>query len=318
MTKFGELKSRAQRNIQPQLTTFDGGLELPTPVFTPSTLANLEEVFSYSQIPATVNSSAMHGDSSDFSEDDTSRTSEDYEPPSIKRAKGSTYATSSRSLSPDVDYLPLRRRRPMRADDDKLCKEDLARVMQRRNRNKEAAARCRQRRVDLIDKLKEECDSLEETNNGLESAIEQLRQQKEHLEFVLQVHQPVCKLPGSKPTVKLIATPTKSTPMRPNAMKTTSFQSVAEDKPISRPTSLLLSRTTAAKVDAPLPLVTPGTVAAAIGIPITTPSSLLSAGLTFDLLLDGHTGLTPVVPTLATPQLDVTTPSTIASILNFV
>lgn len=161
----------------------------------------------------------------------------------------------------------------------------------------------------------QECDSLEETNNGLESAIEQLRQQKEHLEFVLQVHQPVCKLPGSKPTVKLIATPTKSTATRPNAMKTTSFQSVVEDKPISRPTSLLLSRTTVAKADAPLPLVTPGTVAAAIGVPITTPSSLLSAGLTFDLLLDGHTGLTP---TLATPQLDVTTPSTIASILNFV
>ncbi len=108
--------------------------DLPTPVFTPSTLANLEEVFSYNNIPSTVtdseiaystspfqfvNSDTMkqsdNGDSSDYSDDENSR-EQDYLPLPVKRGK-SNYVSSIRSESPDMDSQPLRRRKAMRADD---------------------------------------------------------------------------------------------------------------------------------------------------------------------------------------------------------
>lgn len=345
MTKFNEFTARAARNPQPVLQNIDAATtvaslvsDLPTPVFTPSTLANLEEVFSYNNIPSTVtdsevaystspfqfvNSDTMkqsdNGDSSDYSDDENSR-EQDYLPLPVKRGK-SNYVSSVRSESPDMDSQPLRRRKAMRSEDNNLSAEDYARVMQRRERNKLAAARCRQRRVDLIDKLKEECNLLEGTNANLESSIEQLRQQKEQLEFILKAHQTSCEISGNRLPAKASAAvvPIMKTSVqkqfiinRNNGLSVNMPQvNVANEKPVNRPTSLLLTKNLKSESSA-----TPasGTITAATGIPITTPSSLLSGSMGFELLLDGHTGLTPLVPVslcsaLTTPQLDISTPS---------
>ena len=106
-------------------------------MFTPSTLANLEEVFSYNNIPSTVtdsevaystspfqfvNSDTMkqsdNGDSSDYSDDENSR-EQDYLPLPVKRGK-SNYVSSVRSESPDMDSQPLRRRKAMRSEDNNV------------------------------------------------------------------------------------------------------------------------------------------------------------------------------------------------------
>jgi len=309
-------------------------------VFTPSTLANLEEVFNYSQIPTTVTNSSevaysiapfvsssndmkpkAPSSESDFSDEDDSGS--DYAP-STKRGKTS-FAASIRSASPDLlDSQPLRRRKAMRANDSSLSSEDYARVMQRRERNKLAAARCRQRRLDLIDKLKGECDALADTNQNLESTIDQLRQQKDHLEFLLQAHQSTCMMSGvgkslskamGAPIVRAAPRPQtifNNSQLKPLALAKAPTNMTFEDKP-NRPTSLLIPRTV--KDEKPS-LAISGTIAAVTGIPITTPSSLLPGNLGFDLLLDGNTPLVPINPMLATPMSEVVTPSTLNAFLS--
>lgn len=63
----------------------------------------------------------------------------------------------------------------------------------RRERNKLAAAKCRQRRVDLTNNLITESDQLEEEQSKLENDITNLTNQKDQLEFILEAHRPVCK-----------------------------------------------------------------------------------------------------------------------------
>uniref|UniRef100_A0A8B9TNP1 FosB proto-oncogene, AP-1 transcription factor subunit n=1 Tax=Anas platyrhynchos TaxID=8839 RepID=A0A8B9TNP1_ANAPL len=65
----------------------------------------------------------------------------------------------------------------------------------RRERNKLAAAKCRNRRRELTDRLQAETDQLEEEKAELESEIAELQKEKERLEFVLVAHAPACKLP---------------------------------------------------------------------------------------------------------------------------
>ncbi|NXA58810.1 FOSB protein, partial [Mohoua ochrocephala] len=65
----------------------------------------------------------------------------------------------------------------------------------RRERNKLAAAKCRNRRRELTDRLQAETDQLEEEKAELESEIAELRKEKERLEFVLVAHAPACKVP---------------------------------------------------------------------------------------------------------------------------
>ncbi|XP_022623251.1 protein fosB isoform X2 [Seriola dumerili] len=65
----------------------------------------------------------------------------------------------------------------------------------RRERNKLAAAKCRNRRRELTDRLQSETDILEEEKAELEAEISELQKEKERLEFVLVAHQPNCKIP---------------------------------------------------------------------------------------------------------------------------
>ncbi|KAI1727380.1 bZIP transcription factor domain-containing protein [Ditylenchus destructor] len=68
-----------------------------------------------------------------------------------------------------------------------LTKEDIEKLGMRRQRNKEAAAKCRQRRLEQIAKLQEEIKKLRAESQGYVCLIEQL--QRENDEFARQLHQ---------------------------------------------------------------------------------------------------------------------------------
>ncbi|XP_005173699.1 protein FosB isoform X2 [Danio rerio] len=91
---------------------------------------------------------------------------------------------------------PVRQSRSRRrARDETLTPEEEEKRRVRRERNKLAAAKCRNRRRELTDRLQSETDILEEEKAELEAEISELQKEKERLEFVLVAHQPGCKLP---------------------------------------------------------------------------------------------------------------------------
>ncbi|XP_069043914.1 protein FosB isoform X2 [Lepisosteus oculatus] len=87
------------------------------------------------------------------------------------------------------------RTRTRRTRDESLTPEEEEKRRVRRERNKLAAAKCRNRRRELTDRLQSETDQLEEEKAELEAEIAELQKEKERLEFVLVAHQPACKIP---------------------------------------------------------------------------------------------------------------------------
>ncbi|ESO96568.1 hypothetical protein LOTGIDRAFT_89661, partial [Lottia gigantea] len=75
-----------------------------------------------------------------------------------------------------------------------LAPEEEHRRAIRRERNKLAAAKCRQRRVDHTNILVKETEKLEGEKSALEDDIQQLQKQRDQLEFILKAHQPLCKV----------------------------------------------------------------------------------------------------------------------------
>uniref|UniRef100_A0A8D0B103 Protein c-Fos n=1 Tax=Sander lucioperca TaxID=283035 RepID=A0A8D0B103_SANLU len=80
---------------------------------------------------------------------------------------------------------------------DRASKEEEERRRIRRERNKIAAAKCRNRRRELIDTLQAETDKLEDEKSALQTEIADLLREKERLEQVLVSHKPSCKLPDN-------------------------------------------------------------------------------------------------------------------------
>ncbi|PWA27419.1 hypothetical protein CCH79_00000324, partial [Gambusia affinis] len=85
-----------------------------------------------------------------------------------------------------------------KAQKEQPSKEDEERRRIRRERNKIAAAKCRNRRRELIDSLQAETDSLEEEKSTLQTEIADLLKEKERLELILASHQSSCKLPAQE------------------------------------------------------------------------------------------------------------------------
>ncbi|XP_007431860.1 fos-related antigen 1 [Python bivittatus] len=83
---------------------------------------------------------------------------------------------------------------PRRRHSEHLTPEEEERRRLRRERNKLAAAKCRNRRKELTDTLQAETDQLEAEQSGLRKEIAELQKQKERLELVLEAHRPVCKI----------------------------------------------------------------------------------------------------------------------------
>ncbi|XP_070622737.1 fos-related antigen 1 [Erythrolamprus reginae] len=83
---------------------------------------------------------------------------------------------------------------PRRRHSEHLTAEEEERRRLRRERNKLAAAKCRNRRKELTDTLQAETDQLESEQSGLRKEIAELQKQKDRLELVLEAHRPVCKI----------------------------------------------------------------------------------------------------------------------------
>ncbi|XP_007555138.1 fos-related antigen 1a [Poecilia formosa] len=84
-----------------------------------------------------------------------------------------------------------------RRNDEQLSLEELERRRIRRERNKMAAAKCRNRRRELTDSLQNETDQLEGEKSRLQKEIAELQKEKEKLELVLEAHRPICKIDDS-------------------------------------------------------------------------------------------------------------------------
>ncbi|CAM5151771.1 unnamed protein product [Natator depressus] len=78
---------------------------------------------------------------------------------------------------------------------EQLSPEEEEKRRIRRERNKMAAAKCRNRRRELTDTLQAETDQLEEEKSTLQTEIANLLKEKEKLEFILAAHRPACKIP---------------------------------------------------------------------------------------------------------------------------
>ncbi|XP_027855942.1 proto-oncogene c-Fos-like isoform X2 [Xiphophorus couchianus] len=78
---------------------------------------------------------------------------------------------------------------------EQLSPEEEEKKRIRRERNKMAAAKCRNRRRELTDTLQAETDKLEEEKAALETEIANLLKEKERLEFILATHKSVCQIP---------------------------------------------------------------------------------------------------------------------------
>ncbi|KAM6973804.1 fos-related antigen 2 isoform 1-T1 [Aplochiton taeniatus] len=85
--------------------------------------------------------------------------------------------------------------RGRRKRDEQLTPEEEEKRRVRRERNKLAAAKCRNRRRELTEMLQGETEELEEEKADLQKEIETLQKEKDKLEFMLVAHNPVCKLP---------------------------------------------------------------------------------------------------------------------------
>nr|XP_057936855.1 protein fosB isoform X2 [Doryrhamphus excisus] len=103
-------------------------------------------------------------------------------PGPIRQSRARSRRTRDESVSEDGDVGVL------------LSPEEEEKRRVRRERNKLAAAKCRNRRRELTDRLQSETDNLEEEKAELEAEISELQKEKERLEFVLVAHQPNCKI----------------------------------------------------------------------------------------------------------------------------
>jgi len=184
-------------------------------------------------------------------------------------------------------------------DDSDLSPEEVERLLIRRERNKQAAARCRKRRMDTISTLEDEVRQLENKKRIHEDEIANLREEKMQLEYILSQHQTECKLfnqmsnldNGSIVPATSLPMAVKSEPVvvqaieqlyvvEPNLSSAAPRSSTGGLKP-KRPLTLTISQSDfSAKTTS------------VEGVTIETPSNGLITSLGFENLLTS-TGLTP-------------------------
>ncbi|XP_040920888.1 cyclic AMP-dependent transcription factor ATF-3 [Toxotes jaculatrix] len=73
-----------------------------------------------------------------------------------------------------------------------LTVEEHERRKRRRERNKIAAAKCRNKKKEKTESLQKESEKLESVNADLKAQIEELKQQKQQLVYMLNLHRPTC------------------------------------------------------------------------------------------------------------------------------
>lgn len=153
-------------------------------IFTPTTMSQMESTLS-----AFENELAQSSDC--FSDDDSSQDWQEYQQQPAGHFLADGQGNTGRRLPGPKSSI--------RTED--MTPEEIRRRDRRRERNKLAAARCRQRRLDITNQLLNETHKLEAEAQKLEREIENLRKQKTQLQFVLNAHQPTCC--GNVPPLKM-------------------------------------------------------------------------------------------------------------------
>uniref|UniRef100_A0A8D0ATB9 Protein c-Fos n=1 Tax=Sander lucioperca TaxID=283035 RepID=A0A8D0ATB9_SANLU len=126
--------------------------------------------------------------------------------PSSRRAKNKTQSSSAANKAKPSNRKGLKEKvckKTGRGGGNEMSEEERRRI--RRERNKIAAAKCRNRRRELIDTLQAETDKLEDEKSALQTEIADLLREKERLEQVLVSHKPSCKLPDPPASPQLLS-----------------------------------------------------------------------------------------------------------------
>ncbi|KAI5094354.1 cyclic AMP-dependent transcription factor ATF-3 isoform X1 [Silurus meridionalis] len=87
---------------------------------------------------------------------------------------------------------PVRRNEFVQHELLRLTTEEVDRRKRRRERNKIAAAKCRNKKKEKTDCLQKESEKLESVNAELKAQIEELKNQKQQLVYMLNLHRPTC------------------------------------------------------------------------------------------------------------------------------
>nr|CAH7766407.1 unnamed protein product [Callosobruchus chinensis] len=313
-----------------QFITFEGlNSGVPTrttPTLTPTTLRNIEQTFIELQSKSHENEAGFYISTGDTVDNSVTNDASSYPSKPSSLWHGSSLSQSSsdcdtRSTPPlptgagqgaaPTKAAPSQRRnmggrKP--AKDVNCSPEEEERRRIRRERNKAAAARCRKRRVDHTNALIAETEELERKKQDLQDELQQLRQLKDQLEYILDAHQTDCRMqdrspPDVKPFNNNIYADDKFDQDDDERVKTELVEPI-NDIFLSPSPSKRLMLSGAAPVCRPnrpstlnVATAVPKTVSEVIGGPLTTPSTGMM--FNFESLMGGGTGLTPVNAPLA-------------------
>jgi len=215
-----------------------------------------------------------------FSSDYSEQSDDDYEPQPKKRMQRQR-STSTRRNNNNTNYAVKsepakgKRRGNMKNDYDGLPANERQRLIVRRERNKQAAARCRQRREDLTQSLMDQVKMWENKKEDLAEQIRQLKSQKQELEYILQIHKETCSLNVSAGHIVAV----KSEPGVIVEPVNAPYMEIEEKR--RRPASLSIPFSSSFAMEQSGPE----------GVLIETPSTVIPS---FESFLNGSTGLTPV------------------------
>lgn len=151
--------------------------------------------------------------SSDYTGDDSSNTNDDWDDDvdsvvkynRLQLTDGLTDSNGTAARKATKSGRPTGPRQPRKHVT--LSTEEEERRRLRRERNKQAAAKCRQKRVDLTNQLLAETECLESEQMRLQEEIRTYQREKDELEFILESHRMHCgaatvgTLPGAAAVV---------------------------------------------------------------------------------------------------------------------
>lgn len=106
----------------------------------------------------------------------------------LAAAEGSDGSCSSAGSERPSDQ----RGRPEGGARREVSSAEQERRRRRRERNKVAAAKCRNKKKEKTEGLQKESEKLESVNAELKAQIEELKQQKQQLVYMLNLHRPTC------------------------------------------------------------------------------------------------------------------------------
>jgi len=129
-------------------------------------------------------------------EEDTS--DEEYIPEPVAKKSRVGFSSQGQAVPQRIRNAPGRKAKDRGDGLDHMQPDERERVLQRRRKNKEAAARCRQKRVDLTNTLAEQVEQEQQAKRKLEAEVQKLRLEAAKLRRQLDAHRAAgCVLEGT-------------------------------------------------------------------------------------------------------------------------